>query len=184
MILLGENPGEEAVNFGDLDVFQLDFNCDYENPRNLGNCGLENRAFEVINLGDLDVCKSDLNCDFDDLGDLGNYGVENCASVKQFQVSDKDLISFDVINTSSEDGLLLGQEGVVKDRMMNSPLDAKFQKDPVAVTKGCEKECPFTGFFNGLRKEGSTIPDSTRFEMCGEMSPTVGGLPVVAPSSL
>ena len=92
MILLGENPGEEAVNFGDLDVFQLDFNCDYENPSNLRNCGVENRAFEVINLGDLDVCQSDLNCDCDDLGDLGNSGVENCASVKQFKVTNKDLL--------------------------------------------------------------------------------------------
>ncbi|KAK1571487.1 hypothetical protein Q3G72_018066 [Acer saccharum] len=54
--------------------FGLNFNCDYENPSNLGNCGVENRAFKVINLGDLDVCKSNLNWDYDDHGDLGNSG--------------------------------------------------------------------------------------------------------------
>ena len=50
----------------------------------------------------------------------------------------------------------------------------------VAVTKGCEKDSPFIGFCNGLR--GSL--NYWHFERCSEMSPKVGRLPVVIPSSL
>ncbi|KAK2657050.1 hypothetical protein Ddye_010102 [Dipteronia dyeriana] len=55
--LLGENQGEKDVKFEDLEVSQSETNCDYENPSNLGTCGVESQAFKV-NLEYLDISKS------------------------------------------------------------------------------------------------------------------------------